>query len=179
MSLVLNLAEADPDELVEELEEDFEEAGADYKLKKDAYTVYEQQAMDVMLEGMESLLESFSVVNMLNVVNAFEEAYKYAPHLMDDDFQEEVVLIKQALVGVIAICAAFYLLPLLFTLLGGLKKSTAMTVVGLVLVLLPQICLGGLLLTVLSLAAGIVQVVLCGKVNKEYELYRNRCLNGW
>lgn len=178
LALGVNLAEVDPDEIVEELEEALEDTGAEYELQRDLCTVYEQQAMDAMLEGMETLVDNVSVVNMLNAVNACEEAYDYAPHLMDDDFQEEAVLIKQVLVGIIVACAALYLLPLLFTLLGGLKKSIGFTVAGLVLVLVPQLCLGGWLLTLASLVLGVVQAVLCGQVTKEYDRYRNYCLVG-
>ena len=178
MDLVLDLADADADDLMEELEEEYEDAKVEYELTRDSYVLGEQQALDLMLETMEKLVDSFSVANMLGAVSMIEEAAQYAPHLLDEDIFEDAEIIRQALVAVIVVLAALYLLPLLFTLLGGLKKSSGLTIAGLVLVLLPQLCLGGGLLTLASLVLGIVQVVLCGRINREYDRYRNKCLNG-
>ena len=177
MDLILDMAEADPDELVEELEEDYNEAALEYEYMRDGYTGPEQQALDILLEAMEKLVDNFSVVNILGALSDAEEAWRYAPHLMED-YVEDAEVIRQGMLVIIVACATLYLLPLLFILLGGLKKSGGLTIAGLVLVLLPQICLGGWLLTLASLVLGIVQAVLCGKVNKAYDRYRNKCLYG-
>ena len=73
---------------------------------------------------------------------------------------------------IIIIMAVSYFLPLLFALLGGLNKSTGLTVTALIFTVLSQLILCGILYVVLSLAIFIFQAVLCNKVQKAYNSYR-------
>jgi hypothetical protein len=89
-----------------------------------------------------------------------------------DDIAEGMDAINQAMGAVIVFVVGFFFLPILFAVLGGTLKNTALTIVGMVFTVIAQVIFCGVLWVVLSLAVGVVQAVLCSKVNSEYRNYR-------
>ena len=77
-----------------------------------------------------------------------------------DEFEKYINIITLVVLGL-------FVLPLIFTLLGGLLKSKGLTITALVLVIIPQLALSGILFVVLSLIIYITQAVFCGKAKKQ------------
>lgn len=169
MSTMLTIAEADADELTEELEGSLKELKAEYKYQKEFMEKDERKAAEAVMDSAEKLLDNFSVLNFTSFVSvAKTEGEGY----MDDADIEEMEQIAQIMYIVIGVLAAAFLLPLLFAILGGVNKSTGLTVTALVFTVLSQLTLCGILFVVLSLVIFIAQAVLCSGIKKNYEAFR-------
>lgn len=169
IDLLLTVAEADPDELIEELEVSLEELEDSYDRGKSTMDSDEREAAKKVIDSMDALIENFSVLNFKNLVSVTQ---KEGDGYMDRQDLEEIEQIDQIMTVVIASLAGSFLLPLVFALLGGLNKSTGLTVTALVFTVLSQLTLCGLLLAAASLTVYIVQAVLCSKVQRAYNDYR-------
>lgn len=165
-------------EALDDLEYSMEEAEEEYDRYEDTYSRGEQEAYKKMLQAMKKTVKRPSLLNFRNIVSVMEEV---APELQDDFSDSdlyEIHMVRTVLDAIIAAVLGSILLPALFFLLGGLKKSLGWNIAALVLSLLPQMILGGTLLTLALLAAGIAAIVFCSKINQEYDRYCSYCLNG-
>lgn len=169
MSFMMTMADADPDELVEELEDAYGEAEYKYEIQKSTMDKDEKEAAKKVLDSMDKLLDNFSLLNFNALVSTMESVGDdYLDSSDMDDIEEVSDIMNIVIVGVIA----FFILPLLFTVLGGLNKSTALTVTALVFTVISQLIFSGILWVLLSFVVFIVQAVQCSKINKAYQDYR-------
>lgn len=165
-------------DMLEDLEYTLEDAEDEYDYYEDTYSSKEQEAFEKLLAAMKKTVRKPSILNLRNAVRVVEEV---AP-VIEDSYSSsdlyEIHMLKSVFDILIVAAVASILLPALFFLLGGLKKSLGWNIAALVLALLPEMILGGTLLTLLLLAAAIVAIVFCSKINKEYNRYSSYCLNG-
>lgn len=75
----------------------------------------------------------------------------------------------ELIMGVLIGC---FFLPLLFTLLGGLRKSTGLTVAALIFTVIAQLTWSGWIWAVVTGAALLVQCILCRSITKAQMAYR-------
>lgn len=166
VSLLLNIAEADPDELMDEMDDALDEAKSKLKAQKDSMDDEEVEAAEAVVDSMEVLTENFSVLNFKNLVSVIE---KEGDDYMDSEDMEEIEKIGQIMDIVIGALIGAFFLPVLFALLGGLNKSTGLTVTALVFTVLSQLTLCGILFVALSLVIFIFQAVQCSKIKTAYD----------
>lgn len=178
IAFAADAAGEDADELMDELEDDFDRTEEEYEMYEDTYSKSEQEAAEALLEVMEKFCDNPSILNLQSMVDVYLDVAEDAPSVSEDDIDEmeEIATLMDAIVLAII---AFYLLPLLFTLLGGLNKSTGLTVTGIVFTVFSQAIFGGVLLVALNVAVGVFQAVLCSKIGKEYKTYKNKCIYGY
>ena len=176
MSMAMEAADADPDELLDELENELEVMEEEYEMIEDDFSKSEREDIEDWMDSANDLTDSFSILNLKNFVNdttMIVEEYSDEFNTSDlDEIVEGMDAVNQAMGAVIVFLVGFYFLHILFAVLGGTLKHTALTVVGIVFTAIAQVIFCGMLWVVLSLAVGVVQAVLCSKVNTEYQNYR-------
>lgn len=168
----------DLDDLMDELEDSYERTEEDYELYEDTYSDDEREASEALLEAMEKFCDNPSILNLKSMVNVYVDVADEMPEVTDDDIDEMKEIASIMDIILVAIIA-FYFLPFLFTLLGGLNKSTGLTITGIVFTVISQAIMGGTLFVVLNLVVGVFQSVLCSKISKEYKTYKNKCIYGY
>lgn len=147
------------DEAFEELEEFRGHEG---------FTLKQEKAFDNVLEKAEKIDDSFSLVNIRSFITSAREFGKVVEDATDIDSDLETIDEFEKYINIITLVVlGLFVLPLIFTLLGGLLKSKGLTITALVLVILPQLALSGVLFVVLSLIIYITQAVFCGKAKKQ------------
>ena len=176
MSMAMEAADADPDELLDELENELEVMEEEYEMIEDDFSKSEREDIEDWMDSANDLTDSFSILNLKNFVNdttMIVDEYGDEFNTSDlDEIVEGMDAVNQAMGAVIVFLVGFFFLPILFAVLGGTLKNTALTIVGIVFTAIAQIIFCGIIWVVLSLAVGIVQAVLCSKVNTEYQNYR-------
>ena len=176
MSMAMEAADADPDELLDELENELEVMEEEYEMIEDDFSKSEREDIEDWMDSANDLTDSFSILNLKNFVNdttMIVDEYGDEFNTSDlDEIVEGMDAVNQAMGAVIVFLVGFFFLPILFAILGGTLKNTALTIVGIVFTAIAQIIFCGIIWVVLSLAVGIVQAVLSSKVNTEYQNYR-------
>ena len=176
MSMAMEAADADPDELLDELENELEVMEEEYEMIEDDFSKSEREDIEDWMDSANDLTDSFSILNLKNFVNdttMIVDEYGDEFNTSDlDEIVEGMDAVNQAMGAVIVFLVGFFFLPILFAILGGTLKNTALTIVGIVFTAIAQIIFCGIIWVVLSLAIGIVQAVLCSKVNTAYRDYR-------
>ena len=176
MSMAMEAADADPDELLDELENELEVMEEEYEMIEDDFSKSEREDIEDWMDSANDLTDSFSILNLKNFVNdttMIVDEYGDEFNTSDlDEIVEGMDAVNQAMGAVIVFLVGYFFLPILFPILGGTLKNTALTIVGIVFTAIAQIIYCGINWVVLILAVGIVQAVLCSKVNTEYQNYR-------
>lgn len=170
VSTMLTFAEADPQELVADLDDQLYELEADYQDSKPYMSAEEQVDAEKLMDALRSIVDSFSVMNIRSAMAVVEEVNENRD-LGIDTFELESI--NALVTGIIVVVVSMFVLPLLFVLLGGLLKNTPLTILGIVFTFFSQLPLCSGLFTVLTLAALIVQAVFCTKVNGPYKNFKN------
>lgn len=181
VSTILNLSGMayDVADAMTELEDSVESAEDKYDRNEDAYSSKEQEAFEKLLAVMKKTVRKPSILNFRKVVHVFADVAVDMSDSVSDSDLYEIQMIRKALDVIILAILGSILLPALFFLLGGLTKSMGWNIAALVLSLLPGMILGGTLMTLALLAAGIVSIVFCGKINREYDRYCSGCAYGY
>lgn len=168
--------EGDVDELSEELEGYLDEMEDEYEMLEDELSDSELEIVEDWMDATADIVDSFSALNLYNFA---VESEVVADELGDvfemgdmGDFSENMEYLNQIAGIIIVILAAFFFLPILFTLLGGTLKNTPLTIIGMIFTAISQVIFCGVMWVVLSLVIGIVQCTLCIKVNSAYRDYR-------
>ena len=176
MSMAMEAADADPDELLDELENELEVMEEEYEMIEDDCSKSEREDIEDWMDSANDLTDSFSILNLKNFVNdttMIVDEYGDEFNTSDlDEIVEGMDAVNQAMGAVIVFLVGFFFLPILFAVLGGTLKNTALTIVGMVFTAIAQIIFCGIIWVVLSLVVGVVQAVLCSKVHTEYQNYR-------
>ena len=166
----------DVDELTDELEDSIDWMEEDYEAIEDDLSKSERKDVEKWIDDANDLADCFSILNLRRFADSSAMIVEeYGEEFYDSDLEnatEDMEVINQAMDAVIVFLVGFFFLPILFAILGGTLKNTALTIVGIVFTAIAQIIFCGIIWVVLSLAVGIVQAVLCSKVNTEYQNYR-------
>ncbi len=156
VSLVGNAIDSDFYDEVDYLEESSEELQEEYEEFEDELSPDERAAFKTLIRG----IKTPSLFNLARACKAAEELEDYGYSREDAALAEEFSLL---IMVVLCISIGAFLLPLVFALLGGIKKNTILTILAMVFTIIPQLFLCGLLFVLLSLAVYIPQIVLCQK----------------
>ena len=155
--------EAEEKELMDELEYGLDNAKAEYKQIKGDLSSKEKKQYENVMDKLEKVVDNFSLLNINAFVRAAEKLdEEYDFNSMDDAMEGYNTVMGIVIGGAIGA----FVLPLVFALLGGLKKSAGLTVAALIFTAISQVILSGFLLLALSAVVYIVQIVLCGKYKK-------------
>ena len=177
MSAILDLGGVTPVEVKYELQDALAQVRYHYNFDKQmiqqagvdaGLTKTELELAEQILDSTDKLAENMSVLNFrkfLKVVEQTVESYTFGLDM------SEFNAVAKGLDVVIGLVIGFFFLPLLFTLLGGLLRSSGLTVTGLIFTLLAQIVLCGWLFGLISLVLYITQVVFCSKITKAYRSF--------
>ena len=161
--------DADPEKLMDELEDDYRELKAEYKYEKEFMTKSQREDAERAMEMAEKLLDSCNVLNLKAAADlVLEESGNYDLGMNEEEAEQASMIMTVLMIGMVA----FFFLPLLLTLLAGLNKSAGLTVAALIFTAISQFALCGIVFVVISLVLFIAQAVICGKVNKAYQDYR-------
>ena len=135
------------------------------ELPKDAV-----KATKKIIKSLKKVTKTPSLLNFKNLVSTVE---KCADELDEDNdvidlsnLSNDLDEIKQIMSILIGVVIGMFVLPGIFTLLGGLLKSKGLTITALVFMVLSQLMMCGLLWVVLSLVIYIFQAVLCHKAKR-------------
>ena len=176
MSIAMEAADADPDELLEDLENELETMEEEYEMIEDDFSKSECEDIENWMDAANNMADSFSILNLQKFVKdtaVIVDEYGDEFDTSDlDEISEGMEAVNQAMGAIIVFVLGFFFLPILFAVLGGTLKNTALTIVGMVFTAISQLIFCGVLWVVLSLVVGVVQAVLCSKVNAEYRDYR-------
>lgn len=160
MSFVADVADEDFEEQIEEMKDEWEDSEEQREMTAEELSGKEKKAYQKIEKKMEQTLNHFSLWNVNELAKLAKEA--------DEDFdvgieEEDYEAFTQAMGIVVGVSIGGFVLPLLFALLGGLKKSAGLTVAALIFTAISQLILSGFVLLVLSVVVYIVQIVLCKK----------------
>jgi len=171
LSTAVQIAGENINELEDFLREGVDELEEDFEFSQDYMEEDEREAAEKLIDNLKVLSRSPSILNTVKVASTLRN--DCLEHF-DESEAEVFEMIPKVLGIVIASLAAMFLLPLIFTLLGGLKKSAGWTVAAMILSLGPQMLLSSWLIGLVTLAVFIVQIVLCSQVKKAYEIGKYR-----
>ena len=159
---VLLQASGEGDAAVEELLDDVDNSADTLKDKldyqEDDMDDDEVEAVEKVIKQIETLEENFSIHNFRRFVRVADGIDKEFNSGFDHD---EILQVRQLMNVLVAVVWLSFILPVLFTVLGGLKKSAVLTIVGIVFTALTQLTLCGIVWVILSLAVGVYRVLLC------------------
>lgn len=180
LSMALEVAGAeedlDIDELTDDLEDSIDRMEEDYEAIEDELSKSERKDVEGWIDDANDVADSFSILNLRRFADSTTVIIEeYGEEFYGSDLEEtaeDMEVINQAMDAIIVFLVGFFFLPILFAVLGGTLKNTALTIVGIVFTAIAQLIFCGVLWVVLSLAVGIVQAVLCSKVNTAYRDYR-------
>lgn len=180
LSMALEVASAeedlDIDELTDDLEDSIDGMEEDYEAIEDELSKSERKDVEGWIDDANDVADSFSILNLRRFADSTTVIIEeYGEEFYDSDLEnttEDMKFINQVMDAIIVFLVGFFFLPILFAILGGTLKNTALTVVGIVFTAIAQVIFCGMLWVVLSLVVGVVQAVLCSKVNTAYRDYR-------
>ena len=180
LSMALEVASAeedlDIDELTDDLEDSIDGMEEDYEAIEDELSKSERKDVEGWIDDANDVADSFSILNLRRFADSTTVIIEeYGEEFYDSDLEnttEDMEVINQVMDAIIVFLVGFFFLPILFAILGGTLKNTALTVVGIVFTAIAQVIFCGMLWVVLSLVVGVVQAVLCSKVNTAYRDYR-------
>lgn len=155
------------DDIKEDLQDIEEEMEHAYDRYKHSMSSKEKRLVKNVLNETEKLSDNFSLLNFCRLVAAVNKgAHELEDYLGDDVNLRDLEQIEGVLTIVLVAVCSMFLLPLIFTLRGGLLKNRGLTITALVFMVLTQLIWCGILWAVLSLVIYITQAVLCGKARQ-------------
>lgn len=163
VSVILEAADGDMEETVDDMKDELDGIKDDYEDVKDELSSKEKKNYKKMVDSADKMLDNFSLLNMSSFMKTMDNLdEEYRP----DDMEEAMETFSQAMGVVFGVVCGAFVLPLLFAILGGLKKSAGLTIAALIFTAISQAILSGVLLLILSAVVYIVQIVLCNKYKK-------------
>jgi len=171
----------DIDDVFEDFEDiDEDELEAEFDAAERVMSRSEWRKVKKLKKSVNDILDTFSINNCFAFINILEEVddegifddYDVNLNQYIGNYEEEFEMLQEAYGFMIVAVNMLFVLPALFALLGGLKKSVVWSVLALVFSILPQLALNGVLWLVANAVVLIVQIVLCSMVQKRYRAYR-------
>lgn len=163
ISFIMNMAdgEADTDALMDELEHEYKYAKEMFKTAKNDMSSKEKREVSKLIDASGKVVDNFSVLN----VKALMKAAKNSDSDLMDFSSIELDEVAGILNVVIGIAIAFFVLPLIFALLGGLKKKTGLLIAAAIFTAFSQLILCGFVMVILSLIVYIAEIAFIKKLN--------------
>ncbi len=163
VSMVLEMADEDMDEVLDDLKDEVDYAKDEYEMVEDELDSKEKKNYKKMIDSVEKMADNCSLLNISNALKTMDNLdEEYRPDGMEEGMKE----FSQLMGIVFGLVFGAFVLPLLFAILGGLKKSAGLTVAALIFTAISQAILSGVLLLILSAVVYIVQIVLCNNYKK-------------
>ena len=165
----LEVIDADLDSALREAEWELDKLRWEFEQKEANLSRTERNVIEASLDASEAFVEDPTLINLHAFAEAveeevelvgIEESTEIAGLELPDDPVDVVELLILIVLGV------FYLLPLLFTLLGGLLRSKALVITAIVFTALSHIVLGSYLWLFLLVAVYVVQMVFITKAKQ-------------
>lgn len=170
ITAIFSLADMDLREITDELQADIDELNDDLDYSRDYMSDEEIELAELILDTFEDLSGRLNVMDLSRLANAMRTDYAdLLEEIMAPEDMEAIDILVQVPTIIILVIVSTFLLPLLFAILGGVKKSMGLTITALVFSFLPQLIFNGIGVLVLTLAVFITQAVLCSQLNKAYK----------
>ncbi len=161
---------------------------ASRSLERNGYSLSrkDEKALENALEQLDEFLDTPSIANGSRLISYMDENQRDIVRIVEALFNEDDPEYRSAmdfydqvmdpappiLPWVILGVWALFFLPLLFTLLSGIRKGGFLTVLALLFTLPLQFLLAGVIPAVLSAIVYVVQLVLCVKVSAAFRRHR-------
>lgn len=170
VNMAFNISGESIDDLKDEmddLKDEYNRMDDRFDANKDMLSKKASKATKQIMKATKKAVNTPSLLNVNKLVSTVEKSAKKLDGEYDiidlsnlTDGLEEFRSIMGIIIGVVI---GMFILPAIFTLLGGFKKSKVCTILALVFMILPQVLLCGFVWVVLSLVIYILQAVLCHK----------------
>lgn len=173
VDMALNMAGDAIDDIegdMDDVEDAYEELEWRYEMQEDSLPKSARNDVKKMMKATKKLIKKPSILNFQNFFSVAED--------VSDDLDEEHDILgvssitkdvddAKGIMGIlIGVAVGMFVLPGIFTVLGGLLKSKGLTITALVFMVLSQLILCGILWVILSLLVYIAQAILCHKAKK-------------
>jgi len=170
ITAIFSLADMDLREITDELQADIDELDDDLDYSRDNMSDEEIELAELILDTFEDLSGRLTIMDLSRLAHAMRADYaELLEEIMAPEDLEVIDILVQVPTIVILVTVSAFLLPLLFAILGGVKKSMGLTITALVFSLLPQLIFNGFGVLVLTLAVFITQAVLCAQLDKAHK----------
>jgi uncharacterized Zn finger protein (UPF0148 family) len=166
---------------MDEMEDDLERIALDaedleYCLdSEDELSKSEKKIVKEMCDSAEELADTFSMLNvfgfMADADNVIELMEEYGEGRRAEELSEDMAELMSIMSIFAGVLIAFFVLPILLTVLGGVTKNTVVVVVAMVLTTIVQAAFCGLLWVALTVVVGVFQAVQCSGLKKQYNEY--------
>lgn len=133
----------------------------------------ELDMVEDLLDALDRFSGSFSLLDLSRLASSLRSEYDdiLRQYLGASELRILDIVAKLPTIAIIAIIASF-LLPLIFTVLAGLKKSLGFTIAAMILTLLPITLINGWAFCTMTLAVFVPQIVFCANTRKAYKNYK-------
>lgn len=126
-----------------------------------------------LLDALDRFSGSFNLLDLSRLASSLRSEYDdiLRRYLGASELRILDIVAKLPTIAIIAIVASF-LLPLIFTVLAGLKKSLGFTIAAMILTLLPITLINGWAFCTMTLAVFVPQIIFCANTRKAYKNYK-------
>ena len=133
----------------------------------------ELDMVEDLLDALDRFSGSFNLLDLSRLASSLRSEYDdiLRQYLGASEMRVLDIVAKLPTIAIIAIIASF-LLPLIFTVLAGLKKSLGFTIAAMILTLLPITLINGWAFCTMTLAVFVPQIVFCANTRKAYKNYK-------
>ena len=133
----------------------------------------ELDMVEDLLDALDRFSGSFNLLDLSRLASSLRSEYDdiLRQYLGASEMRVLDIVAKLPTIAIIAIIASF-LLPLIFTVLAGLKKSLGFTIAAMILTLLPITLINGWAFCTMTLTVFIPQIVFCANTRKAYKNYK-------
>lgn len=133
----------------------------------------ELDMVEDLLDALDRFSGSFNLLDLSRLASSLRSEYDdiLRQYLGASELRILDIVAKLPTIAIIAIIASF-LLPLIFTVLAGLKKSLGFTIAAMILTLLPITLINGWAFCTMTLAVFVPQIVFCANTRKAYKNYK-------
>lgn len=170
VNMALSASGASSDDLKDEmddLKDEYKRMDARYEANEDLLSKKAAKATKQIMKATKKMVNAPSLLNTNKLISTVEKSAKKLDGEVDiinlSDLTDDLDEIKSGISIIIGIVIGMFVLPIIFTLLGGFKKSKVLTILALVFMVISQALLCGFLWVILSLVVYILQAVLCHK----------------
>lgn len=133
----------------------------------------ELEMAEELLEALDRLSGNFNLLDISKLAKTLRSEFDDLlwEYLDASEIQMLDMIVQIPTIIIVAIGVSF-LLPLIFTLLAGLKKNLGLTIAAMILTLLPMVIINGWAFATATLAIFIPQIVFCANTKKGYKDYQ-------
>lgn len=163
------------DELEVELQNIIRRTRSEVMLYGGAMTADEKKSFNELMDAFDKFAQNPSLLAGRTCMAELEELSKSLTswgYALDTTGNGTFAAAGKGLEVIMGVLIGCFFLPLLFTLLGGLRKSTGLTVAALIFTVIAQLTWSGWIWAVVTGAALLVQCILCRSITKAQMAYR-------